>query len=210
MLEKGQDLMTRRRRSPWLQVLVPIILLTASWSSQIGALRAQQVETPQPPGHQGAESVGQATASTAGAQSAKAPDATQKTAPGGEGIPALVVDGGQVLGVVGKQVRSSAGEDMGRIIDVIIDRSARVRAAVIDFGGFLGVGNRQIAVAWSAIRLPAHDKPGALVVDFTRDQLRVAPTYKAGEQVVLLGQADASAGNSASDKDAPAREQPTK
>ena len=119
------------------------------------------------------------------AQPAKAPEAAPR--PAGEGIPALVVDGDQVLGVLGKQVRSSAGEDMGRIVDVIIDRSARVRAAVIDFGGFLGVGNRQIAVAWSAIRLPAQDKPGALVVDFTRDQLRVAPTYKAGEQVVLLG-----------------------
>jgi hypothetical protein len=130
----------------------------------------------------------------------------------GEGIPALVVDGDQMMGILGRQVRSSAGEDMGRIIDVIIDKSARVRAAVIDFGGFLGVGNRQIAVAWSAIRLPSQDKPGALVVDFTRDQLRVAPAYKAGEQVVLLGQGDASTPTSAgaaAEKDAP-KEQPSK
>jgi PRC-barrel domain len=117
-----------------------------------------------------------------------------------------------MMGVLGRQVRSSAGEDMGRIIDVIIDKSARVRAAVIDFGGFLGVGNRQIAVAWNAIRLPSQDKPGALVVDFTRDQLRVAPTYKAGEQVVLLGKGEAPTttnGTTASEKDAP-KEQPTK
>ncbi len=104
---------------------------------------------------------------------------------------------------------------MGRIVDVIIDRSARVRAAVIDFGGFLGVGNRQIAVAWSAIRLPAQDKPGALVVDFTRDQLRVAPAYKAGEQVVLLGPVEVPAPapaptNGATDKDAPSKEPPSK
>jgi hypothetical protein len=76
---------------------------------------------------------------------------------------------------------------MGRIVDVIVDRSARVRAAVIDFGGFLGVGNRQIAVAWSAIRFSGQGKPDLLVLDFTRDQLRVAPAYKAGEQIVLLG-----------------------
>jgi PRC-barrel domain len=141
---------------------------------------------------------------------AKQPEVAPK--PAGEGIPALVVDGDQMMGILGRQVRSSAGEDMGRIVDVIIDRSARVRAAVIDFGGFLGVGNRQIAVAWSAIRLPAQDKPGALVVDFTRDQLRVAPAYKAGEQVVLLGQGDASAptsGGAAAEKEAP-KEQPSK
>jgi hypothetical protein len=145
------------------------------------------------------------TAKVPAVQPAKIPDAAPK--PAGEGIPARVVDSGQVSGVLGKQVRSSAGEDMGRIVDIIIDRSARVRAAVIDFGGFLGVGNRQIAVAWNAIRLPADDKPGALVVDFTRDQLRVAPAYKAGEQVVLLGQPDASPANGVAEKEKP-REQP--
>lgn len=110
--------------------------------------------------------------------------------PAGEGIPALVVDTEQMQGILGKQVRSSTGEDMGRIVDVIVDRSARVRAAVIDFGGFLGVGSRQIAVAWTAIRRNNDNPgtPGTLSVDFTRDQLRVAPTYKAGEQIVLIGQ----------------------
>lgn len=116
-------------------------------------------------------------------------------------------------GILGKQVRSSTGEDMGRIVDVIIDRSARVRAAVIDFGGFLGVGNRQIAVAWTAIRRN-QEKPGTLSVDFTRDQLRVAPTYKAGEQIVLIGQAAApteTAPATAPDKEPVQREpQPAK
>ncbi len=99
----------------------------------------------------------------------------------------MVVGGEHVQGILGKQVRSSTGEDMGRIVDVLVDRSARVRAAVIDFGGFLGVGNRQIAVAWSAIRFSGQGKLDLLIVDFTRDQLRVAPAYKAGEQIVLLG-----------------------
>jgi hypothetical protein len=171
-----------------LQAPVLTAMLAIAAMAQPGPLRAQQDATAPPATRQGNAT----TAPTTGtAQSAKAVDAPKPA--GGEGIPAVVVDGGQVMGVVGKQVRSSAGEDMGRIVDVIIDRSARVRAAVIDFGGFLGVGNRQIAVAWSAIRLPAEDKPGALVVDFTRDQLRVAPTYKAGEQAVLLGQTDAPA-----------------
>jgi hypothetical protein len=121
--------------------------------------------------------------------STAAPAKEQTPAPGasGDGIPATVVDGDQVQGILGKQVRSSTGEDMGRIVDVIVDRSARVRAAVIDFGGFLGVGNRQIAVAWNAIRFAGQGKPDMLVLDFTRDQLRVAPAYKAGEQIVLLG-----------------------
>ena len=182
--------MTHRRRTFSLHALALLAMLAVAGATPIRVLHAQQGETAQPASRQGSETTGPTVSSTGGAQSAKA-DAPKP--PAGEGIPAVVVDGGQVMGVVGRQVRSSAGEDMGRIVDVIIDRSARVRAAVIDFGGFLGVGNRQIAVAWSAIRLPAEDKPGALVVDFTRDQLRVAPTYKAGEQAVLLGQADSPA-----------------
>ena len=103
---------------------------------------------------------------------------------------------------------------MGRIVDVLVDRSARVRAAVIDFGGFLGVGNRQIAVAWSAIRFPAEGKLEPLVVDFTRDQLRVAPTYKAGEQIVLLGPPNSTPPSSnvvaSPANNSPARESPAK
>ena len=57
----------------------------------------------------------------------------------------------QVQGVLGREVRSSANENMGRIVDVIVDPAGRVRAAIIDFGGFLGVGNRKIAVDWNAL-----------------------------------------------------------
>lgn len=188
-------------RSPIPSLLLITFLVTGS--SQIGTLHAQQPTPSRAPEAQSSPPPQPQPPSAP----AKQPEAAPR--PAGEGIPALVVDGDQVMGVLGRQVRSSAGEDMGRIVDVIIDKSARVRAAVIDFGGFLGVGNRQIAVAWTAIRLPSQDKPGALVVDFTRDQLRVAPTYKAGEQVVLLGLGEASAASATPEKEAP-KEQPSK
>ena len=54
-------------------------------------------------------------------------------------------------GILGREVRSAANENMGRIVDVIVDRSGTVRAAVIDFGGFLGVGSRKIVVDWRAL-----------------------------------------------------------
>jgi hypothetical protein len=142
-----------------------------------------------------------------------ATESTPTREPSGKGIPATVLDGDQVQGILGKQVRSSTGEDMGRIVDVIVDRSARVLAAVIDFGGFLGVGNRQIAVAWNAMRFPSQGKPDFLIVDFTRDQLRVAPAYKAGEQIVLLGapgNPNSPSAGGPSDKDTPSKDTPAK
>src|SRR5262249_43850678 len=54
-------------------------------------------------------------------------------------------------GVLGRDVRSPTDEDMGRIVDILVDRTGTVRAAVIDFGGFLGVGSRKIVVDWNAL-----------------------------------------------------------
>lgn len=107
--------------------------------------------------------------------------------------PAMVLNGQQVESILGKKVRGTAGDDMGRIIDIIADKTGQVRAAIVDFGGFLGVGNRQIAVDWKAIRFPTDGKTDAVIVDLSKDQLRVAPVYKPGEQIVVLGQQPAGA-----------------
>jgi len=99
-----------------------------------------------------------------------------------------VLDNRDVQGVLGKDVRSAADEDMGRIVDVIVDRSGQVRAAVIDFGGFLGVGSRKIAVAWNALSFPGNPKTREhIALELTRDQVRAAPEFKEDKPVVVLG-----------------------
>ncbi len=137
---------------------------------------------------------------------------SSKSSSNTDGIPAIVVDNLQAQGIMGTQVRSSAGEDMGRIVDVIVDKQAQARGVVIDFGGFLGVGNRQIAVAWNAIRFAPQDKDEILIVDFTRDQLRAAPAYKSGEQIVLLGplnnNANTTSNSAPAAGDAPKKQSP--
>ena len=91
--------------------------------------------------------------------------------------------------VLGRQVRSSAGDDMGRVVNVVVDQSGQVRAAIIDFGGFLGVGNRKIAVDWNALHF-ALDKKDPIILDLTRDQVKAAPEYKDGRPLVLIGTAE--------------------
>ncbi len=101
-------------------------------------------------------------------------------------VQATVVDGEQLESVLGIEALSSTGEDMGRIVDIIVDRTGQIRAAIIDFGGFLGVGSRKIAVDWRSLHFDPK-KAAAVVVDLTKDQLRVAPVYKAAEPVVMIG-----------------------
>jgi len=94
----------------------------------------------------------------------------------------------EVEGVLGRDVRSAADEDMGRIVDVLVDRAGQVRAAIIDFGGFLGVGSRKIAVDWGALHFPEPGKPGQrITLELNRDQVNTAPEYKDGKPVVVLG-----------------------
>jgi hypothetical protein len=98
-----------------------------------------------------------------------------------------VLDYGEVQGVLGKEVRSATDENMGRIVDIIVDRTGHVRAAVVDFGGFLGVGSRKIAIAWNALRFPANgNKLERVTLEWTRDQVREAPEYKDNKPVGVL------------------------
>jgi len=104
---------------------------------------------------------------------------------------ATVIEKGDVQAILGRQVLSSAGEDMGRVIDIVVDRSGQVRAAVIDFGGFLGVGNRKVAVDWAALRFaPTGSKYDRITLELTRDQVNGAPEYRDGRSLVVVGTAD--------------------
>jgi len=80
--------------------------------------------------------------------------------------------------ILGKEVLSAKGEDMGRIVDVLFDEKGEPHAAVIDFGGFLGVGTRKIAISWSALRFDLGEKKNVIALDLDRERLKAAPEYK--------------------------------
>ncbi|WP_227650561.1 PRC-barrel domain-containing protein, partial [Klebsiella pneumoniae] len=65
------------------------------------------------------------------------------------------------------------GDELGRVIDVVIDKDGRPRAAIIDFGGFLGVGSRKIAVDWRSLRFATEGKVGRVTLMLSRNQVRV-------------------------------------
>jgi len=101
--------------------------------------------------------------------------------------PAIVFDPNSIQGIMGREVRSAADENMGRIVDVLVDRSRQVRAAIIDFGGFLGVGSRKIAVDWLALHFtPDASQRDRITLELTRDQVKEAPEYKEDKPVVVL------------------------
>jgi hypothetical protein len=99
-----------------------------------------------------------------------------------------IIGAADAHGVLGRDVRSAADEDMGRIVDVIVDRTGSVRAAVIDFGGFLGVGSRKIVVDWNALHFGRiANKSDSITLELTKDQVTAAPEYKEDAPIVVLG-----------------------
>ena len=84
--------------------------------------------------------------------------------------------------VLGKDVATLREGDSGRVIDLLIDGHGRVHAAVVEFGGFLGIGTRKIAVDWAAFRFTSR----SIWVDVTREQLRAAVEYKANEPPFIV------------------------
>ncbi|MFL6815303.1 MAG: PRC-barrel domain-containing protein [Bradyrhizobium sp.] len=126
---------------------------------------------------------------------AKAPQASQEQHPVAPKQPApppsvTIIEAKEAHGVLGRHVRSPANEDMGHIVDVIVDRAGVVRAAVIDFGGFLGVGSRKIVVDWNALHFGRiAEKADSITLELTKDQVTAAPEYKEDQPIVVLGAA---------------------
>ncbi|HEU0062947.1 MAG TPA: PRC-barrel domain-containing protein [Hyphomicrobiaceae bacterium] len=84
--------------------------------------------------------------------------------------------------ILGRDVATAPDGDAGRIIDLLVDREGTVRAAVVEFGGFLGIGTRKIAIEWPAFRFSGR----VIAVDVSRDQIRTAPDYKSSEYTSLV------------------------
>jgi len=75
-------------------------------------------------------------------------------------------------------VRNAAGEDIGKIRDLVIDvNSGKVVYAALDFGGFLGIGDKLFAVPWHSLQVKGTDKDQYLMLNITKERLKEAPGF---------------------------------
>jgi hypothetical protein len=83
----------------------------------------------------------------------------------------------QAEAILGQRVTDAEGTDIGRLVDVLVDATGQPQAAVIDFGGFMGVGNRKIAVHWSVLHFNPGDQKHKVTLEMTPDQIKTAPEF---------------------------------
>ena len=82
------------------------------------------------------------------------------------------------IALLGQPVVGPLGQQVGRVVDVLVDGKGDPKAAVIDFGGFFGVGSRKIAVQWDTLHFNPGDQKYPVVLDLLPEQLKAAPAYK--------------------------------
>jgi len=86
--------------------------------------------------------------------------------------------------VEGTSVMNPAGETLGSIEDIMIDkRSGKVAYAVMSFGGFLGIGDRHHPLPWSVLKYDTN--LNGYVVNLDKQTLERAPTYGIEDEVDL-------------------------
>jgi hypothetical protein len=80
--------------------------------------------------------------------------------------------------ILGQRVTDADGKEIGRLVDVLVDANGQPQAAVIDFGGFMGVGNRKIAVHWGALHFNPGNATNKVALNMTPDQIKAAPEFR--------------------------------
>jgi hypothetical protein len=88
----------------------------------------------------------------------------------------------EAMPVLGHRVVGRDGNEIARLVDVLVDANGLPVAAVLDFGGFMGVGSRKIAVHWSALHFEPAGAARRVVLSLTPDEIKAAPEYKDPEQ----------------------------
>ena len=67
---------------------------------------------------------------------------------------------------------------IGDIKDVLVDKSGKIAALIVGVGGFLGAGEKDVAVPFEAVHPTMKDKKWWLVMNTTKDSLKSAPGFK--------------------------------
>jgi hypothetical protein len=80
--------------------------------------------------------------------------------------------------LMGTPVQGVDNANIGEVRDIIFNADGDIQAVVIDVGGFLGVGEKPVAVSFSSITVQRQEDQVALVVHATQDQLQNAPTFE--------------------------------
>ncbi len=87
--------------------------------------------------------------------------------------------------MMGLNVQSPSGEELGDVNDLVIGPDGTITGAVIGVGGFLGIAEKNIAVSYNSIEMQTSDGQAVVVLAASKDELKAAPDYRDADEKPL-------------------------
>lgn len=97
----------------------------------------------------------------------------------------IPADGLQASTLIGAEVKTTNGEDVGPVNELIIDSKGQVVAIVIGVGGFLGMGEKDVAIGWDDVTKTGNADDQELRIAMTREELSAAPEFESEFEMEL-------------------------
>jgi sporulation protein YlmC with PRC-barrel domain len=86
---------------------------------------------------------------------------------------------------IGKTIYAPDGTSIGEVNDFFVTNDGKVQSVVIGVGGFLGVGEKDVAVSMPSIQMQNEGENTKLVINATKEELAAAPTYDREKRVYV-------------------------
>src|SRR6266851_115990 len=81
--------------------------------------------------------------------------------------------------LIGRKIQDAQNETIGQITSIYIGPDGHVDSVMVGVGGFLGVGEREVRIAWSDLRVEHYGEK--VMVNMTKDELKARPEYSYGD-----------------------------
>jgi sporulation protein YlmC with PRC-barrel domain len=95
-----------------------------------------------------------------------------------ESLSSLPPDSWTITNYYKQDVYDEGQHAIGKVDDVLIDKSGKITALMVGVGGFLGMGEKDVALPFTAVKSEKKNDKWYLTVDETKDSLKSAAGYK--------------------------------
>jgi sporulation protein YlmC with PRC-barrel domain len=93
--------------------------------------------------------------------------------------------------LMGAEVFTPAGDSLGEVADIVAAKDGAIQGVVIGVGGFLGIGQKQVAFAYDRIELLEVEGEPHFVLDTTVEEMEAAPEFKSAAAQQLEAEQEA-------------------
>lgn len=125
------------------------------------------------------------SAATASAEQHDTDKDEQETAESSTAMEATFItskENGELLAddLMGNEVQSTveADESIGTIDDFLLNEQGEIKAVIVSVGGFLGMGEKNVAIAWESLELTQEDDEYVIKVNASQESLEEAENFE--------------------------------